>query len=109
MADESIDPYKRDEKGRLLPGHPGGPGRPKGKTIKEMVREYLENNPASMEEFVKHFVEKNRDLAWQMMEGRPAQATDITSGGETLPPVLVKFIDATTPNNRDTTGIQETV
>ena len=35
------EPYKRDDKGRLLPGHAGGPGRPKGKTMKEFAREFL--------------------------------------------------------------------
>ena|SRR3990167_7529939 len=48
-------------------------GRPKEKTIKERVREYLEQHPTDMAAFVKHFVEENRELAWQMLEGRPAQ------------------------------------
>jgi hypothetical protein len=46
-------------------------GRPKGKTIKERVREWLEEHPEDMQAFVEHFVKENRDLAWQMLEGRP--------------------------------------
>jgi len=43
----------------FLPGVSGNPaGRPKGKTIKERVREWLEKHPDDMESFVKHFVEK---------------------------------------------------
>ena len=51
-------------------------GRPKGKTIKERVREWLETHPDDMESFVKHFIEKNKELAWQMLEGRPSQAIE---------------------------------
>jgi|SRR3990167_4620811 len=76
------EPLKRDSKGRLVKGTPPGPGRPKGKTIKERVREYLENHPNDMEAFVKHFVKENRQLAWQMLEGRPSQ--DVTSAGEKI-------------------------
>lgn len=73
---------KRDEKGRLVKGTPGGPGRPKGKTIKERVRDWLETHPDDMQAFVGHFVKENRQLAWQMLEGRPSQ--DVTSGGEKI-------------------------
>ena len=63
-------------------------GRPKGKTIKEMVREWLENNPDDMSAFVEHFVKKNKELAWQMLEGRPQQ--DVVSDGKALPsPIYV--------------------
>jgi hypothetical protein len=48
-------------------------GRPKGKTIKERVRQWLEEHPDDMQAFVEHFVKENRDLAWQMMEGRPKE------------------------------------
>lgn len=75
----------RDENGRLLPGNTANPnGRPKGKTIKERIREWLEEHPNDMQAFVDHFVKNNRDLAWQMLEGRPAQATDLTSNGKTI-------------------------
>src|SRR3990167_6673912 len=63
----------RDEKGLFLEGNPPGPGRPKGKTIKERVREWLEEHPDDMQSFVEHFVKSNRELAWQMLEGRPSQ------------------------------------
>lgn len=75
----------RDERGWFLPGNPGSPGRPKGKTIKERVREWLETHPEDMQDFVKHFVKKNRELAWTMMEGSPGKSVDVTSGGKPLP------------------------
>lgn len=53
-------------------GQSGNPkGRPKGKTIKEMVRDWLDEHPDDMKSFVKHFVKNNKELAWQMLEGRP--------------------------------------
>jgi len=77
---------KRDEHGRLLPGNTANPdGRPKGKTIKERVREWLEEHPNDMESFVQHFVKKNRDLAWQMLEGRPKQDHDVDLGFKPKP------------------------
>lgn len=74
--------------GTFGPGNNANPfGRPKGKTIKEQIREYLDEHPGEMKKFVNYFVKKNRELAWQMLEGRPAQ--DLTSGGEKLPiPIL---------------------
>jgi hypothetical protein len=49
-------------------------------TIKERVRNWLEEHPDDMESFVKHFIEKNRELAWTMLEGRPPQ--DLNLGGQ---------------------------
>ena len=81
------------------PGVSGNPaGRPKGKTIKEMVRQHLDDNPEELKSFVKHFIEKNRELAWQMLEGRPQQ--DVTSGGEKLPTPLLNVLN----NNSDKEG-----
>lgn len=76
----------RNPDGTFKEGISGNPaGRPKGKTIKEMVKEYLEEHPDDMRAFVQHFVKKNRELAWQMMEGSPGKAVDVTSGGKPLP------------------------
>jgi hypothetical protein len=47
------------------------------------VRQFLETNPEKVEEIVAHFVDKNRELMWQMLEGRPQQ--DVTSKGEKIP------------------------
>lgn len=91
-------PYKTDEKGRFVKGTPPGPGRPAGKTIKELVREWLEEHPEDMEGFVKHFAKKNRELAWQMLEGSPRSNTDITSGGKEL-----EVLTIITPNEPDKT------
>lgn len=74
-----------DKPWQFQPGNPGGPGRPKGKTIKERVLEWLQEHPDDMQAFVQHFVKKNRDLAWQMLEGKPASSVDVTSGGNPLP------------------------
>lgn len=76
----------RDENGRILPGqHSLNPnGRPKGISIKDRVRNWLEDHPDDMGAFVEHFVKTNRDLAWQMLEGKPSQSTDVTSKGEKI-------------------------
>src|SRR3990172_220891 len=62
-------------------------GRPKGKTIKERVRDWLEEHPEDMKGFVQHFVKKNKELAWQMLEGRPAQQL----GSDPDNPLIVKI------------------
>jgi len=71
--------YKRPPKAtRFKPGQSGNPkGRPKGTSIKDRVRQILENDPAEMEKFVLHFVRKNRELAWQMLEGKPRQKSEL--------------------------------
>lgn len=88
MADEPItNGIKRDAEGKIVEG--SGPlnpnGRPKGSiSIKDRVRQYLEDHPEDVEQIVQHFVRTNRELMWQMLEGRPNQATDVTTGGQPL-------------------------
>lgn len=77
------------------PGESGNPnGRPKGSiSIKDKVRQYLEEHPEAMTQVVGHFVHKNRELMWQMLEGSPNAKTDITSAGKPLSVNLVQFSD----------------
>jgi hypothetical protein len=74
--------HKRDELGRLLPGQP--PLNPKGRpptslSIKDAIRKRLEEHPEEVEEIVKHFIEKNRELMWTMLEGSPKATSEIKS------------------------------
>lgn len=92
----------RGEKGKLLPGQPSlnPKGRPKGKTIKERVLEWLETHPDDMEGFVKHFVKENRDLAWRMLEGNPPQKLE---GDKDNPLVQIIFDSSLKPNDTNRT------
>jgi hypothetical protein len=72
-------------------GESGNPtGRPKGKTIKEMVREWLDEHPEDMKAFVEHFVKNNKELAWRMLEGNPP--TDVNVGGSLELPFMIKVV-----------------
>jgi hypothetical protein len=89
---------RRQANGTFGPGSHANPkGRPKGKTIKERVAEWLEEHPEDMQSFVRHFVKNSRELAWQMLEGKPQQ--DVTSGGEKINPVPILQIPNALPGN----------
>ena len=79
----------RNPDGTFKLGFSGNPaGKPPGTlSIKDLVRQHLRDNPNDLREFVEHFIKKNKELAWQMLEGRPPQ--DITSGGEKLVPTPI--------------------
>jgi hypothetical protein len=71
----------RDEKGRLLPGNTANPsGRPKGKTLKEWLRDKLaEMNEEERKDYLKTIP---KELQWQMAEGRPSQDNNTNLQGE---------------------------
>jgi len=84
-------------------------GRPKGKTMKEYARELLERQTEEERQEFLHGLPK--EIIWKMAEGNPKQDTDVTTGGDRLTPIIVKFLDGKQqPNdNRDTPGVSETV
>lgn len=82
--------WKKGQSGNIM-------GRPKGKTMKEYVKQYLERMTDEERDTWLEGIPKEK--IWEMAEDKAKQGTDITSGGEKLTPVLVKFIDGTTQNN----------
>ena len=73
-------------------GQTGNPnGRPKGKTLKEFARLYLETLPD--DEKVDYLSSLPTEIVWKMAEGNPANATDLTSKGEAISFNVVKYGD----------------
>lgn len=80
----------------------GHSGNPKGKepgtiSIKQRVRQFLQDHPDEAEQFVADVVRKQRTFTWQMLEGSPQSKTDITSGGNPLAVTVLSFDDYNSP------------
>ena len=81
----------RNEDGTFKKGFSGNlSGRPKG-TMKDYLRRKLcDMDDEQKEEFLKTVA---HEMQIKLAEGNPESQTDITSNGESLNAVLVKFID----------------
>lgn len=70
--------------GKFIPGNPGG-GRPKGTySLKTKIINFLKENPEAEKKLMAELLAKEQGLLLQMIDGRPHQATDVTSGGEKI-------------------------
>ncbi len=68
-------------------GQSGNPnGRPKGKTLKEFAREFLESLPD--EEKIAYLATLPTEIVWKMAEGNPENKADLTSGGEKIASII---------------------
>lgn len=85
---------------QFKPGQSGNPkGRPPGPSLKEWSRSYLLSlNDAERMEFMTGIDKK---VVWEMAEGKAEARTDITTGGEKIQPVLVRFIGDNGDTNTD--------
>lgn len=80
---------KRNDKGLFVKGTSGGPGRTKGKTMKEYVKEYL---AAMTEEQKIEWLEGlSKEVIWKMAEGQPHQAVNVEGNMEVK---IVSYEDA---------------
>jgi len=92
-----IQAENRNPDGTFKEGVSGNPaGRPKGKSLKEFVRGYLES--LSEEEKLLYIESIPKDMVWKMAEGNPKQDTDVTSAGEKIIIMPAELI-----NKNDTT------
>ena len=97
-----MEPNKTEEKrnsdGTFAEGTAPGPGRPKGKTMKEFAREYfmLKSDEEKIE-YIENLEKVKPGFAWTMGEGNPKQDTDVTSDGKQLQISVIQF-----DGNKDT-------
>lgn len=61
---------------QFQPGGEGGPGRPKGKTLKEFARQYLESLPDDRK--IEYLATLPEEIVWKMAEGAPDTKGDFT-------------------------------
>jgi hypothetical protein len=101
MEDTDKQQKKHQGTNNLIPymwkkGQSGNPnGRPKGKTLKEFAREYLESLPD--DEKIDYLASLPTEIVWKMAEGNPQ--TDVTSKGEQINPMPILGNITNVPTN----------
>lgn len=101
MEDEVSDNQNTNSKPWLWKkGQSGNPrGRPKGVTMKEYARMWLESmTDEERDEFMNGLP---KEVIWKMAEGNPKQDTDITSAGK---PIIALSPEIVEKNDLNTTG-----
>lgn len=82
--------WKKGQSGNIM-------GRPKGKTMKEYAKEYLSKMTDEERDAWLDGIDK--ETIWKLAEGNPHATSDVTSGGDKINQVLVKFIDEPEPKD----------
>lgn len=78
------------------PGNNANPnGRPKGKTLKEFAREYLESLPDDRK--IEYLATLPEEIVWKMAEGNPQNNIDHSTLGKEIPQPLLNVFN----NNSD--------
>ena len=93
----------RDEEGKFVPGVSGNPnGRPKRKTLTELIHEKLDKTPNGWEDLVDILLtmakRKDKDILkelWHYTDGMPTQRNELTGkdGKPIIPLVIEKVYD----------------
>lgn len=75
-------------------------GRPKGTySLKTKIINFLKENPEAEEKLMAELLAKEQGLLLQMIDGRPHQATDLTSGGEKILVMAPELINKNDSNS----------
>lgn len=82
---------KRNTDGTFANGTTGGPGRPKGQSLKEFWRERFKNmTDEEKQEFSKNV---SNEMLFKMAEGNPENKTDLTNDGKPFEFIITKYGD----------------